>query len=115
MATGTAIVPVEQRTVEFHGDELVAVLVETGAGRVVYVPIRPLCEAIGVDWSAQRQRLNRDPVLSEVAMSVVVTTTHIGRRTRARATQEMLALPAEFLNGWLFGAIVITLDTPSGR
>lgn len=100
---GTAIVPAEQREVDFHGDLIVAVLVETDAGRGVYVPIRPLCEAMGVDWSAQRQRLNRDPVLSEMAMSVVVTTTHIGRRPRARATQKMLALPAEFLNGWLFG------------
>jgi hypothetical protein len=103
MTTGTALEPVEQRTVEFHGDELIAVLVETGAGHGVYVPIRPLCEAVGVDWSAQRQRLIRDPVLSDVSRSVVVTTTQLDRRSGQRATQKMLCLPAEFLNGWLFG------------
>jgi len=95
--------PVEQRTIEFHGDELFAVLVETDAGRKVYVPIRPLCDAIGLSWPGQFRRIDRDPVLSEVAMSVAVTTTHIGRRARARATQDMLCLPVDVLNGWLFG------------
>lgn len=100
---GGALVPVEQRAVEFHGDRIVAVLAETNAGRVVYVPVRPLCDVLGVSWPAQFRRINRDPVLSEVAMSVTVTATHIGRPTRARVTQDLLALPVDFLNGWLFG------------
>lgn len=99
---GTVLAPIEQKTIQFHGDELVAVLVETDAGCVVYVPVRPLCEAIGVSWPGQYRRINRDPVLSEVAMSVAVTATQLGRRPGQRATQDMLALPADFLNGWLF-------------
>jgi len=99
--TGAALVPIEQRTVEFHGDELVVVLVETEAGRVAYVPIRPLCEAIGLAWSPQRRRIERDSTLSEEAMIVTVTVTKSGGVKRGNPN--MLALPVEFLNGWLFG------------
>lgn len=98
-----ALVPVAQRAIDFHGDELLAVLVETEGGRVVYVPVRPLCEAIGVSWPAQFRRINRDPVLSEAAMSVAVTATQLDPQPGRRETQDMLALPADFLNGWLFG------------
>jgi hypothetical protein len=99
MSDEKALVPVEQKQVEFYGDELTAVLVENG---VVYVPIRPICDYLGVDWSSQRQRIIRDLVLSEVAKGVVVTTTP-STSGRGGGPQEMLCLPLDYLNGWLFG------------
>jgi hypothetical protein len=55
----------------------------------------------GVPWTAQRQRIKRDPVLAEVLTVVIVTITTEG----ATPTQdrEMLCLPLEYLNGFLFG------------
>ncbi len=91
-----ALVPVEQRTVIFYDDELTAVVVDVDGRQVVYVPIRPICDFLGVDWSAQRQRINRDPILSR--HFVVVTTTKSGR-----GNPNVLALPLDYLNGWLFG------------
>ena len=71
-----ALVPVEQKVGEFYGDELSAVRVEIEGKSAVYVPVRPICDYMGVDWSSQRQRINRDPVLSaEMIPCVVVTTT----------------------------------------
>ena len=91
-----ALVPIEQRAVIFYDDELTAVVVDVDGRQVVYVPIRPICDFLGIDWSAQRQRINRDPILSR--HFVVVTTTKSGR-----GNPNVLALPLDYLNGWLFG------------
>lgn len=96
------LVTIEQKQVEFYGDELTAVLVQSEEGERVYVPVRPLCEFLGLDWSSQRRRINRDPVLSEVAQGVVITTTP-SPDGRGGGPQEMTCLPLEYLQGWLFG------------
>lgn len=91
-----ALVPIEQKQVEFYGDELTAVLAEDGR---VYVPIRPICELIGVDWNGQRRRINRDPVLGEELRTVDVTSTEGGRVV----TRSVICLPLDYTNGFLFG------------
>jgi hypothetical protein len=96
MSEEKAIVPVEQKLVDFYGDEIMAVLVEVNDQQQVYVPVRPICDYMGVNWSGQYERLQRDPVLSEVMISVQVTRT--GDQAR-----EMICLPLDYLNGWLFG------------
>ena len=89
---------VEQKQVAFYSDQVTAVLVEQADGeRVVYVPIRPICDLLGVAWSPQRRRINRDAVLSETC--VTVTVTQVGDTQR----RQVLALPLDYLNGWLFG------------
>ena len=40
---------IEQKEVQFYGDTLIAVRAK-GSG--VYVPVRPICDLLGVDWSA---------------------------------------------------------------
>ena len=91
-----ALVPVEQKTVLFYDDEITAVRLADGR---VLVPVKPICDALGVAWSGQRQRINRDPVLSQVARGARVTRSP----GAGGGTQEMLCLPLEFLNGWIFG------------
>ncbi len=103
MTDKKAIVPVEQREIEFYDDALTAVLVDTDGRQTVYVPIRPLVDALGLAWSGQYERLQRDPVLSDVIMSVRVTRTDIDAGSRQPHTSDMLCLPLEFVNGWLFG------------
>lgn len=87
-----ALVPVEQKKVAFYADTIVAARAADGT---VYVPIRPICDNLGVTLAGQRERINRDPVLSEVVTSVSVTLTQQAR--------EMLCLPLRFIPGWLFG------------
>ncbi len=89
---------IEQKTVEFQGDRLTAVLAANGE---VYVPIRPLCEELGLNWSGQRQRINRDPVLVEEMIAVDITYTE--HEHGKAQTVMMLCLPLKFLNGFLFG------------
>lgn len=66
---------------------------------VDYVPIRPICDALGVNFSGQHQRINRDEIFNSVVCTVH-TTAADGKQ------YEMLALPHEFIFGWLF-----TIDT----
>lgn len=100
MSDDKALQPAEQKQVLFYEDEITAVRLTDGR---VMIPIRPICDALGVDYSAQRQRLNRDEVLSDVVMSVVVTTTDIDPQSRRPHTSEMICLPLDYLNGWIFG------------
>ncbi len=88
-----ALVPVRQETVNFYGDLIVAA---EGPEAEVYVPLRPICDALGLAWAAQRIRLNRDPILVEAQRSVIVTITEGYPRA-------MLCLPLDLLPGWLFG------------
>lgn len=100
MSEEKALVPVEQKQVEFYGDTIIAVRTQGGG---IYVPIRPICDLLGVDWSAQRRRISRDPVLGGESMSVAITTTDIGPDSRRPRTSEMLALPLDYVSGFLFG------------
>ena len=58
--------------------------------------MKPFCENIGIDWRAQRQRIVRDEVLCSTV--VIITTVAEDGKNR-----EMLCLPIQYLNGWLFG------------
>ena len=89
--------PIVEKTVLFYDDQIKLVIVQQGNQQQAFVPVRPICEFLGVTWSPQLRRINRDPILAEVATSVTVTVTESGQRG------QMLCLPIDYLNGWLFG------------
>jgi hypothetical protein len=104
MSKSIALAPIEQREVEFYDDRIVAVLlpVEGQEQPAIYVPVRPVCEFLGLDWRSQRHRIDRDPVLSEVKQGVVIMTPP-SAEGRGGGPQEMICLPLDKLYGWLFG------------
>ncbi len=61
-------------TIPFYEDNLIVQLGENGE---IYIALRPIVEALGLDWSAQLRRIKRDAVLSKHIriLSVAVTTT----------------------------------------
>lgn len=81
--------------VEFHGATLSVTLISG----VPHIALKPICEAIGLDWKAQQDRIKRHPVLNSVAVVTTSTGTD-GKR------YEMLMLPLDKLDGWLFGVSV---------
>lgn len=92
----TALIPIEQKQVVFYEDEITAVRYKVDDSEEIYVPLRPICEYLGLAWRAQNQRIQRDPVLSSVVRSGIVTIPEVGKR-------EMICLPLEYLSGFLFG------------
>lgn len=75
----------------FCGRELVAVKENEN----VMVALRPICDALGLDWSRQLKLVKDDPVLFSV-VGELPTTGADGKQ------YEMLCLPLDYLNGWLF-------------
>lgn len=94
------LVATEQREIDFYEDRIVALLIPADGGETptIHVPIRPICEQLGLAWSGQFERIQRDPVLSEAAHSIRVT-----RTPQEGGEQALTCLPIEYLNGWLFG------------
>ncbi len=102
MTEETRLVPIEERRVPFYEDDVIAYLVFHEHEYRIYVPLRPLCRNLGIQWSAQRKRLYRDPIL---AKGVVMMDT-----PSAGGDQQTLALRLELLPGWLFGIETSRMD-----
>lgn len=80
-------------TVEFHDDTLFAV--EQADSDSVFVAVKPIADRLGLDWRAQRQRIQRTPVLAKGGCMM-----HLPSPGGA---QETLCLRLDLVNGWLFG------------
>ncbi|MEJ2750419.1 MAG: phage antirepressor N-terminal domain-containing protein, partial [Anaerolineae bacterium] len=75
MTKEKALMPVEQKQVLFYEDEITAVLVRQDQQYRVYVPVRPICDYLGISWAGQRERIERDAVLHQEVRGVRVTRT----------------------------------------
>lgn len=84
-------------TVHFHGHDLTVI---TGPAGEHLVAMKPICEAIGLGWQSQYNRIQRHPVLST---SVFIMNTQMPGDDQQR---EITCLPLDMLNGWLFGVEV---------
>jgi P22_AR N-terminal domain/ORF6C domain len=97
MEKDTALIPIDEQTIDFYGDEITTTLVTVDNHTQMYIPVRPICEYLGLAWSGQRERINRDPVLSGEVRFVRVTRTNLG------GNPNIFCLPLDFINGFLFG------------
>ncbi len=97
MEKETALIPIDERTIDFYGDDITTALVSIENQSLIYIPLRPICDYLGLTWSGQYERVTRDAVLSQEVQFVRVT------RTNKRGNPNLLCLPLDFLNGWLFG------------
>lgn len=60
-----------------------------------YVPIKPICDILGIDRKSQQDKIKDHPILSSVGV--------LSTLTGADGKQyEMFCLPLEFVFGWLF-------------
>lgn len=99
----SALTPIDQKTMEFYGDTITVVLVQLSGETKIFIPLKPICDFLGVSWDAQRQRITRDIVLTEMALPITITTLTTDPSSRRPKNSVMLCLPLEYLNGWLFG------------
>lgn len=77
------------QTLSFHGSDLITLKVEN----VIYTAIRPIVEAIGLDWASQSVKLNKNK--EKFGCCDIATPTNGG-------LQKMICMPIKKLNGWLF-------------
>ena len=97
------LIPIEERQVDFYGDSVTAALVQVSDEAVIYVPIRPICNALGVSYNGQRERIRRDNILEEATQGVRISRTPSATGGRGGGAQTTICLPVEMLPAWLFG------------
>lgn len=61
----------------------------------ILVPIKPICEALGVAFRSQYEKIKNDEILG----STVMLSMTVGADNKER---EMVCLPSEYIFGWLF-------------
>lgn len=64
-------------------------------GEMVFIPIKPICEVLGIDHSVQYQVIKSHPILA----STMVENTTVAADGKDR---KMLTLPLKYFFGWLF-------------
>jgi hypothetical protein len=87
-----ALVPVREQVVNFYDDQIPGAVTQDGE---VFIPLRPVADALGLAWSPQRIRVMQDEVLAARVRSVRFTAAD-GKRYAT------LALPLDLIPGWLF-------------
>jgi hypothetical protein len=95
--SGDALMPHVQKQILFYGDRIVAVQLEDGE---VYVPVRQMCDLLGIGYQGQIDRIRRDPVLQKYEQQVTVEADGGSRGGGAQATN---CLALKYVPGWLFG------------
>lgn len=84
---------VAQREVVFYGDELLAVKATDGQ---IYVSVRHLCDALGLERRSQFRRIERQHILAKGCRRGAIMTPHRGR-------QEAVVLRVDLVPLWLAG------------
>ena len=69
-------------------------IVREQAGRIL-VAMKPINDALNLEWKCQRRNITEDPVLNSVTI-ITMATGADGKQ------YEMVCLPLDYLNGWLF-------------
>ncbi|MFY1028184.1 phage antirepressor N-terminal domain-containing protein [Actinobacillus seminis] len=77
------------QTISFHGSDLITLKVED----IIYTAVRPIVEAMGLDWGGQQQKLSKSG--NKFGCRDISMPTNGG-------LQKMICMPIKKLNGWLF-------------
>lgn len=75
-----------------HGIEIAAVKNESGQ---LYVPVRPICEALGIRFEPQYSKIKEDETFSSTVTIIVM----VGADGKKR---DMVCLPVKHICGWLY-------------
>ena len=85
-------VPATVTTVaKINGTDIV--VIENGEKRVA---VKPICQALGINYTTQLERLQKDPILSSSIVPLKGTVAADGKQ------REMITIPFKFVFGWLF-------------
>jgi len=95
LRTDVVIEPVEQKLValtQAGGNEVLAARTETSE---IYLPVKPICTALGVNWGTQFRKIKSDEVLLE-------STRTLRLQTRG-GPQNLVCMDVEAIPMWLAG------------
>ncbi|MBY7733495.1 phage antirepressor N-terminal domain-containing protein [Francisella philomiragia] len=79
------------KVIKFHNQDIVV----ASQNGVDYVSAKHICDNMGIAWQPQHRKLMKDEVLN----STIIIMMMVADDGKSR---EMLMIPVEYLNGWLF-------------
>lgn len=79
------------QTINFNNQKLLTV--EKDGTK--YVAVKPICENLGIDWDSQRVKIKSNPILNSTT-AIITVVAEDGK------LREMVCLPIDMINGWLF-------------
>ena len=88
---------IQYSLIPFNGEKIMAISQDNKK----FVVPKQICENLGLSWSGQFEKIKRDSVLKDVVRMI-----RIPQKNPSGSgfiDQDTLALPLEYLNGWLFG------------
>jgi len=86
-----ALIAIDLRHVVIEGDDILAARVDAGD---IYLPLRSMCDALGVSYQGQVARIRRDEVLAEGLQPCVSR-----RAAASRASRRCISSASPY--GWL--------------
>jgi hypothetical protein len=101
--TEKSLQPIEQKEVEMYGDAVTAVRLSDGH---VYVSVRHMCQALGINRRPQVMRIQRQEVLADGYKGGIKLIPPSGKG----GAQEMSVLRADLVPLWLTGIRVSAVD-----
>ena len=81
----------KQKITTINGVDIFAETTDNG----IFVPVKPICEAIGIDFNSQRNKSAEEEILSST-VAIIATVGADGKE------REMVCLPLQYVYGWLF-------------
>jgi hypothetical protein len=93
ISSASFLVPVRYEEVEVCGERVLAAVTEDGKA---YFSPRHVCDALGILWHGQYEKIKADPVLSTCVQEICTQLPGSGQR------RKYTMLPIEYANGWLF-------------
>ena len=79
------------QTINFNNQQLLTVEKDG----IKYVAVKPICDSLGLDWASQFTKIKSNEVL-EPTIVFITTVAEDGKN------REMVCLPIDMINGWLF-------------
>ena len=79
------------QTINFNNQQLLTVEKDG----IRYVAVKPICENLGLDWASQFTKIKSNEIL-EPTIVFITTVAEDGKN------REMVCLPIDMINGWLF-------------
>jgi hypothetical protein len=88
---------IQYSLIPFNGEKIMVISQDNKK----FVVPKQICENLGLSWSGQFEKIKRDSVLKDAVRMVRIPQKNPSGS--GSIDQDTLALPLEYLNGWLFG------------
>ncbi len=76
-------------TINFLSDTVIAIEKDN----IIYVPMKRICDNLGIAWNSQLIKIKDDLILSKGMMEIIIPT--------EGGSQSTLCLPLKYMYGWL--------------